>query len=290
MNTVPVLSAEKLARTYRDRRFSNRRVTALEDVSLELRRGRITALVGRNGAGKTTLLRILAGEIKPDHGTVRCGKNGRQPRVGWLPEGEVLPPALSLRAVGRAACPSPSEQAALNGFLELLGLRSLQDRPVRTLSRGQHRRAGLAVVLAASTAISLLDEPFTGIDPVEQESCRNAIRWAAVGGRAVLLATHQVDTVEELADDLVILDHGRVALSGDLGALLQTTANSGPDATADSGSSVDTHAPGRPAGSTGETSFPPGGAGWVPELRAPRRLHGLVISVIGHDHHEDPCP
>ncbi len=177
------------------------------------------AVIGRNGAGKTTLLRIVAGFLTPGGGELRF-RQGERPPVGWLGEGEPLPPSLTLRQVAAIVCPEQRERRRVHEGIERLGLSSVADTPVGALSWGQRRRAGLAVALTAPGELTLLDEPLLGVDPLEQERCLAAIQWTAASGRAVLLATHLVAEVEPVVHDVAVLDHGRVVLRGGVAALI----------------------------------------------------------------------
>lgn len=205
---------------------------ALDACSLRARPGRILGLLGPNGAGKTTLMRAVLGLVRPDSGAIRW--DGRpvddeaRRHVGYMPEERGLYPAMRvgeqvahfarLTGLGRAAA-----QAAAGEALERVGLAGQEGRRVDQLSHGNQQRAQLAVALAHDPALLILDEPFAGLDPLGVDHLGRALQDLARDGRTVVFSSHQLDLVEDLCEDVVILDAGRVVLTG---ALADVKANS----------------------------------------------------------------
>ncbi|WP_421735168.1 ABC transporter ATP-binding protein [Cellulomonas sp.] len=199
-------------------------VKALDGVDLTARAGAVTALVGPNGSGKTTLLLVLAGLLVPDAGRVRVA--GHDPvthgaaaraRTGWMPDTFGTWDSLTAREVllTFAATYRLSEAVAQARVAELLAtvhLTELADRPASVLSRGQKQRLGLARALVHDPAVLLLDEPASGLDPRSRVDLRILLRRLADEGRTVLVSSHVLSELDEMADDAVFLSRGRTVV------------------------------------------------------------------------------
>lgn len=199
-------------------------VTALDGVELTARAGAVTALVGPNGSGKTTLLLVLAGLLVPDAGAVTVA--GHDPvthgaearaRTGWMPDTfgtwdsltarEVL---LTFAAAYRLAPATASRR--VTELLATVHLTEYADRPASVLSRGQKQRLGLARALVHGPAVLLLDEPASGLDPRSRVDLRILLRRLADEGRTVLVSSHVLSELDEMADDAVFLSKGRTVV------------------------------------------------------------------------------
>jgi ABC-2 type transport system ATP-binding protein len=206
-------------------------VTALAGVRLTAPYGKVTALVGPNGAGKTTLLLILASLLKAGSGTVRVAgidpaqEPTRVRRVmGWMPDAfgvyDQLTAADYLTFFGRAY---GIEQALLRDrvdrLLALIHLTEYASRPVHVLSRGQKQRLALGRALIHSPRVLLLDEPASGLDPRSRIELRDILRNLADQGAAVLVSSHILTELEEIADRVVLMSRGRTEAENDVGAL-----------------------------------------------------------------------
>ena len=200
------------------RRFGD--VEAVRGIDLTARAGEVTGLVGPNGAGKTTLLLVLATLLVPDAGEVRVA--GHDPvtepdavraRMGWAPDVFGLYDNLTAKEylefvgqsyrLGRAAA-----RARAVELLELIGLPDWANRPVHTMSRGQKQRLGLARAVAHDPEVLLLDEPASGLDPRSRVELRELLRELARRGTAVLVSSHLLGDLEEVADRVVFVDRG----------------------------------------------------------------------------------
>jgi ABC-2 type transport system ATP-binding protein len=183
--------------------------------------GKVTALVGPNGAGKTTLLLILAGLLAPDGGKATVG--GFDPVVdpyevhrvvGWMPdffgvyEGLTCGEYIELFAAAYGL-PSAAHNSRMRELMSLVGLETFIDRPVHTLSRGQKQRLGFARTIVHSPRILLLDEPASGLDPRARIELRELVRAQAAEGVAVLVSSHILTELEEMADIVAFADAGR---------------------------------------------------------------------------------
>jgi ABC-type multidrug transport system ATPase subunit len=210
---------------------SSRRRASLRDVSLRVAMGELHLLAGANGAGKSTLLLILAGALAPSSGTIEIlgapvGARETRARVAWLPEASDASSRLTAREAARL-------QAALYGLaradgrvraaqmLHDVGLDALADRPLRTLSKGERRRAALAQALVSDPDLLLLDEPLDGVDPESSELLLDLLARRAAAGKAVLLSSHVLLDGRRGGDVLTVLDAGRVVASGPPAAVLR---------------------------------------------------------------------
>ena len=205
-------------------------VLAVEHIDLLARPGEVTALVGPNGAGKTTLLLMLATLLAPDAGSIRIGgldpvADPRDVRaiMGWMPDGFGTWDALTVRevletvAAAYRMAPSAARTRAAE-LLDLVHLGDLADRPARVLSRGQKQRLGLARALVHSPSILLLDEPASGLDPRSRIELRDILRSLAASGATLLVSSHILTELQEIADRAVIVARGRSVAVQDLSA------------------------------------------------------------------------
>ncbi|MFD2419055.1 ABC transporter ATP-binding protein [Amycolatopsis pigmentata] len=223
-----------LARGVR-RRFAT--VEALSGLDLDVPYGEVTALVGPNGAGKTTLLLILATLLAPDSGEVRIAgidpvadAEAVRARMGWMPDTFGVYDQLITREYLEFFCeayriPRDQARARVSELLELVHLPEFADRPVHVLSRGQKQRLGVARALVHRPKVLLLDEPAAGLDPRSRVELRDLLRAQAAEGVAVLVSSHILSELEEIADRVVFVDRG-VAVSdrrvGELGTATES--------------------------------------------------------------------
>ena len=206
-------------------------VHAVQGIDLDAPPGQVTALVGPNGAGKTTLMLVLATLLKPDAGEVRVA--GFDPvteaaavrvRMGWSPDVFGLYDNLSCieyLEVMAAAYDVP-KHARADRARQLLDLARLPEKaaaPVHSLSRGQKQRLGLARALVHDPAVLLLDEPASGLDPRSRVELRDLLRRLAGEGRAVVVSSHILSDLEEIADRVVFVDAGRTVGQHKVGEL-----------------------------------------------------------------------
>ena len=201
-------------------------IAAVEGVSFEAARGTVLALLGPNGAGKTTIARVLATILKPDGGTaeimghdVITDPRGVRRMLGLAGQYAAVDPVLTgrenLRLVGRLSRLGRHDAARRAGeLLARFELTDAADRPVRTYSGGMRRRLDLAAALVHRPPVLLLDEPTTGLDIHSRVELWSMIRELVSDGTAVLLTTQYLEEADRLADDVVVVDHGRVIATG----------------------------------------------------------------------------
>ncbi|WIB76944.1 ATP-binding cassette domain-containing protein [Curtobacterium sp. MCPF17_002] len=211
-----MLTIEGVTKQYGDRRV-------LDDVTFTVGSGRLTGFVGGNGAGKTTTMRILLGVLQADSGTVsidgtRIGPADRR-RFGYMPEERGLYPKMPvaeqityfarLHGVDKRTAASRTTD-----LLDRLGLTPHAEDAVEKLSLGNQQRVQVATALAHDPEVLVLDEPFSGLDPMAVDVVLSVLREAAAGGAPVLFSSHQLDVVERLCDDVVVIAGGTIRAAG----------------------------------------------------------------------------
>jgi len=203
-------------------------ITALDDLSFSVPSGRVVGFLGPNGAGKTTTMRAIFGLTDLDAGTVRWGGapvgDVERGQFGYMPEERGLYPGMhvgeQLTYLGRLHGLAPSDAAASAGrWLERLSVAERAGDKVESLSHGNQQRVQLAAALVHDPEVLILDEPLAGLDPVGIDAIREVLVEQAHAGRGVLISSHQLDLVEDICEDVVIIDHGRLVTSGSVDAL-----------------------------------------------------------------------
>jgi len=197
-------------------------------VTFHVAPGVMTGLLGPNGAGKTTLIRIMLGVLIPDRGEVRydgrlVGQQDR-PQWGYMPQERGLYPGMPAGGqvvhFGRLHGLSHRDATSkAHAQLAELGLEDRWSERTDKLSGGMQQRLQLATSLVHDPAVIVLDEPFAGLDPVAVASLSETLRLRAKDGRTVLFSSHQLDLVQDLCEDIVMVDHGRTVLVGNVATL-----------------------------------------------------------------------
>lgn len=206
------------------------RVPVLRGIDLAVRAGRVTAVLGPNGAGKSTLIRVVLGLVRPDEGTVTVAGTpvdegpGYRTAVGYMPQQPDFPENLTGREVVRLlrelrGQPIPEDDALFQAF----ALTTELDKPVRVLSGGTKQKLNAALAFMFRPRILLLDEPTAGLDPVASGVLKARILEARQAGVSVLLVSHVLSEVEDLADDVLLLLDGQVEFQGSLRGLRELT-------------------------------------------------------------------
>ncbi|GLX99718.1 MULTISPECIES: daunorubicin resistance protein DrrA family ABC transporter ATP-binding protein [Actinoplanes] len=195
---------------------------ALDSVDLAMRRGTVLGVLGPNGAGKTTAVRVLATLLRPDEGTAfvagvdvlkhpdqvrrKIGLTGQYASVD-----EDLTGTQNLVLIGRLLdMPGRDAKRRAVELLEWFGLQEAAGRPAKTYSGGMRRRLDLAASLVGHPEVIFLDEPTTGLDPAKREDMWGVVRSQVTRGASVLLTTQYLEEADALADEIVVVDHGRV--------------------------------------------------------------------------------
>jgi ABC-2 type transport system ATP-binding protein len=196
-------------------------VRAVDGLDLHVPRATVLALLGPNGAGKTTTVEVCEGFLRPDAGTVRvlglnpCSDSAAlRPRVGVMPQGGGAYPGVragEMLGLVAACAAHPLDVAWL---LEVLGLTGVARVPYKRLSGGQQQRLALACALVGRPEVMFLDEPTAGMDPQARRLVWEIVGQLRADGVSVLFTTHLMEEAEALADQVVIIDHGRVVAQG----------------------------------------------------------------------------
>ncbi|HVS33873.1 MAG TPA: ATP-binding cassette domain-containing protein [Thermoanaerobaculia bacterium] len=201
-------------------------VRAVDGVSFAVRRGTITGLLGRNGAGKTTIIRMITGIFMPDSGSIewRGANNDGAPfrdSIGYLPEErglykqmKVVDHLLFLAEIkGRKRS---DIRPLINQWLDRFELQEKRDAKIEELSKGNQQKVQLIGTLLHDPELIILDEPQSGLDPVNMVLVRNLLRELKEEGKTILLSTHMMGEAERMADDIILIHKGRVILGGNI--------------------------------------------------------------------------
>ncbi len=200
-------------------------VTAVDDVSLSVPRGSIYGFIGPNGSGKTTTIRMILSILLPDSGEIEVlgsrDTHAARDRVGYLPEERGLYKKMTarraLRYFGRLKGASQSSVDALAAdWLARLDLAAYADRKIETLSKGMAQKLQFIAAVVASPELLILDEPFSGLDPVNADVLRDAVLEMKRRGATVVFSTHDMATAERMCDRIFMIFKGRGVLDGTL--------------------------------------------------------------------------
>lgn len=207
------------------KRFGDKQV--LKDVSFKTESGKAFGLLGRNGAGKTTTIRILMDVFSADQGEVLVDGDPTEYkfiRMGYLPEERGLYPKKKIidQLVYFAMLKGMTKRQAVESvdiWLKRLGMSQFRNKRLGTLSKGNQQKIQLITALAHDPDVIILDEPFTGLDPVNAEALKEIVRGEIARDKIVIFSSHQMNYVEEFCDHIAILNGGKIVLNGDLKAI-----------------------------------------------------------------------
>lgn len=199
---------------------------AVDRIGFGVARGEIMGLLGPNGAGKTTAIRMIMGILPPDSGTIRFDLSGRlqaldKARIGYLPEERGLYEEVRVTdnlvyLAGLKGMPAGRARQEARQWLKRLGLSAYADQRLDKLSKGMQQKVQFVASILHHPALVLFDEPFSGLDPVNQDFFKEIIGELQAAGTTILLSAHQMNMVEELCDSIFLINHGREILSGKL--------------------------------------------------------------------------
>ena len=196
----------------------------LHGISFHVESGSALGLLGRNGAGKTTTIRILMDVFKANRGHLQMDGRpfkAREYQIGYLPEERGLYPKktvgeqLIYLAMLRGLNAKEAKEQTKN-WLERMGVSEYENRKLETLSKGNQQKVQLAQTLLCNPDIVILDEPFSGLDPVNAQILKDVIKEQIDAGKIVIFSSHQMSHVEEFCDEIAIMNHGDIVLSGNL--------------------------------------------------------------------------
>jgi ABC-2 type transport system ATP-binding protein len=213
-----VLIVQGVCKTFGD-------VKAVQDLNLAVEAGSVFGLLGPNGAGKTTTIRMIMDIIKPDSGVIsllgETDPDRRRDRIGYLPEERGLYRKLKVRELllyfaRLHGVPGKSARAAADRWLERFELASWADAKVEVLSKGMQQKVQIITTILHEPQAVILDEPFSGLDPVNVDLVRDILLELRDKGTTLLISTHQMETVERLCDSICLINRGRAVLAGPL--------------------------------------------------------------------------
>ena len=196
----------------------------MHGISFSVESGKALGLLGRNGAGKTTTIRILMDVFKCNSGEILLDGKPFKPtdyQIGYLPEERGLYPKKKVieQIVYLASLRGISKKEAKNNalkWLKRLGIEEYVNRKLDTLSKGNQQKVQLAQTLVCNPSIVILDEPFSGLDPVNAQILKDVVNELIADNKIVIFSSHQMSYVEEFCEDIAIINKGNIALSGNL--------------------------------------------------------------------------
>jgi Cu-processing system ATP-binding protein len=192
----------------------------LDGVDLDIAGGRITAIVGPNAAGKSTLIKCVLGLTRPDAGTIAVGgvdideRGEYRSGIGYMPQIARFPENISGQDLIDMVVDVRGMPAASQEMIEAFGLRAHLAKPLRTLSGGTRQKLNAVIALLFRPAVLMLDEPSAGLDPVSAGLLKDRMRSERDAGTAVILTSHVLSEIDELADDVAFLADGRIRFAG----------------------------------------------------------------------------
>jgi ABC-2 type transport system ATP-binding protein len=225
-NNTAVLTVRSVTKRYAE-------VCAVNNISFSVARGDVFAFLGPNGAGKTTTLRMLLDIIRPDSGEIKWnleGKTGKRTsagQIGYLPEERGLytdiPVMRSLVYLAsiRGMDPGKAKKSAME-WLERLGLADRANEKLQALSKGNQQKIQFIASILHEPVFAILDEPFSGLDPLNQENFIGYIREISAKGTTILLSAHQMSLVEKIAGRIFLINNGQEVYNGTLPGIFET--------------------------------------------------------------------
>ena len=224
-----VLDIKNLVKFYRGL-GGLKKVLAVDQLSLSVKKGEVYGILGPNGSGKTTLMKLIMGLLFPSKGQIKIfgssvKKLSIKKRIGFLPEEAYLYRFLSAEETLKffaelADVPRREQKTRIADALHVVGLFEARKRPSRTYSKGMSRRLGLAQILIKDPDFVVLDEPTVGLDPIGSREIKEIILGLKERGKTVLFSSHLLSEVEMVCDRIGIMHKGRLVLSGHLSELL----------------------------------------------------------------------
>ena len=200
-------------------------IKAVEDVSFSVERGEIFGLLGPNGAGKTTIIRLILDIFKPEGGSIAIlggpMSEAKKERIGYMPEDRGLYQDIPLERclVYLASLKGVKREAArlqVGEYLDRFDLAAYRNKKIKELSKGMQQKAQIVATLLHQPELVIVDEPFSGLDPVNTQMVKDLLRDLHRQGVTIIMSTHQMHQVEELCERILLIDHGRTVLYGDL--------------------------------------------------------------------------
>ena len=229
VNSEQIVTVDHLSKIFKVG-FWGRRVTAVDELSLDVRRGEIYGFLGPNGAGKTTTIKILMGLIYPSRGTARLfgqpvGDQTAKAKVGFLPESPYFYDYLTsrefLRFYGHLfGLLGATLEKRIDELLELVSMTHARDLQLRKFSKGMLQRVGIAQALINDPELVILDEPMSGLDPIGRREVRDLIVRLKESGKTVMFSSHILHDAELLCDRVAMIMKGKLVACGQVSELI----------------------------------------------------------------------
>jgi ABC-2 type transport system ATP-binding protein len=216
--TMPVVEVSQINKSFG-------LVKAVDDVSFSVEEGEIFALLGPNGAGKTTTIRIMLDIYRPDQGKVAVFggpmDEAKKDRIGYMPEERGLYQDLPLEGVlvylaSLKGVSADQARRRASGYLERFDLEAYKHKKIKELSKGMQQKAQIIATLLHQPDLVIIDEPFSGLDPVNTQAVKDLLLELHRQNVTIIMSTHQMHQVEELCDRILLINHGKVMLYGEL--------------------------------------------------------------------------
>ena len=205
------------------------KLQVLDEISFDIEKGGIFAILGPNGSGKTTLLKILLGMVIPDSGDILYrGQDVSRSHtyrkfIGYLPQIARFPDNITVMEVIKMIHDVRGEQANHEPLVELFGLEKFLDKKLGTLSGGTRQKVNIVLTFMFDSPVIVLDEPTAGLDPVALIKLKDLIREEKSKGKIIIITSHIMNLVEEMADEVVFLLEGNIHFKGTIGELKSQT-------------------------------------------------------------------
>ena len=208
------------------KRYGNH--TAVDHLSFKIEKGKIYGFLGPNGAGKSTTMNMITGYIASTEGTVKIDGHDilEEPEaakkcIGYLPE---QPPVYFDMTVleymkfvaDLKKIPKDKKANMIEEVMDMVKISDMRNRLIKNLSKGYRQRVGLAEAIMGYPEVIILDEPFSGLDPVNSQTLKEVVQEQIQDGKLVIFSSHQMNYVEEFCEDIAIINNGEIALSGDI--------------------------------------------------------------------------
>ena len=202
-----------------------KKIKAVDNISFKVQKGDIYGFLGPNGAGKTTSIRMIMGIIKPDNGTIKLNGSDintiNRKKLGYLPEDRGLYQKQNLSEIlyyfgCLKGLDKKDSKSRTNLWLERFNLFDQKRRKVEELSKGNQQKIQFIIALLHDPQLIILDEPFTGLDPVNQILLKEVIKEKQEEGKTIIFSTHQMEQVERLCNNICLINKGRILLEGPL--------------------------------------------------------------------------
>ncbi len=202
----------------------------LKNISLEVQPGKITAIVGPNGSGKTTIIKSILGLVKPDSGDILIndksiiGEHLYRKNIGYMPQSASFPENLTVQEVIKMIADLRNEKIDLDSnLINILNLLPEMNKQIKNLSGGNKQKLSAYIALIFNPSIIILDEPTAGLDPVASSNLKQRILEECSNGKTIILTSHIMTDIEELADNIIFLIDGKIVFDGEVKDLIESS-------------------------------------------------------------------